>query len=192
MGLRLITPPTAEPVSLVEAKRHLRVEHSDDDDYIAMLVTAARQTIDGRDGWLGRALMPQTWEYVFDAFPAGEIRLPFTPIQSIAGIFYDDTDGLEQTVDPAGYYLDNASYIPWVMSSAGWPTSTLSAVNAVRVRFVAGYENAAAVPAPIRHAILLMVGHWYMNREAVTVSTADPKVLPMAVDALLTPYRVWA
>ncbi len=62
------------------------------------------------------------------------------------------------------------------------------------VRYRAGYpasDGSSTVPAPIRHAILLMVGHLYGSRDAVTTTAAQPAELPLGVQALLAPYRVW-
>jgi uncharacterized phiE125 gp8 family phage protein len=192
MALRLITPPAAEPLSLTEVKAHLRVDHTDDDALIALYLTAVRQWIDGKDGWLGRALMPQTWELSLDEFPTAEIRLPLVPVQSVSSVIYDDADGIPQTVDPDDYWLDDVSEPAWIapVADVSWPTP-ISAVNAVRVRFVAGYANAASVPFPIKAALLLMVGHLYRNRESVMQEQGKPEVLPMGVDALLSTYRVF-
>lgn len=184
MALTLVTPPAEEPISLADAKAHLRVEHTDDDALIALYITAARQTVDGKDGWLGRALVTQTWDVSLDAFPSGEIELPLQPLQSVASVTYDDVDGAAQTLDPAGYTFDPTGWI--VAGSSGWP-ATLSAINAVRARFVAGYGAAADVPAPIRAALLLMVGHLYANREAPAEDA-----LKGAAGSLLAPYRIWS
>lgn len=65
-----------------------------------------------------------------------------------------------------------------------------------KVRWRAGYapsdDGKSTVPAPIRHAILLMVSHLFNNRDAVTTTQAQPVTLPLGVDALLSPYRVWS
>lgn len=64
----------------------------------------------------------------------------------------------------------------------------------IAVRYQAGYaaaDDRSTVPAPIRHAILLMVGHLYSNRDAVTTTAAQPAQLPFGVEALLAPYRIW-
>lgn len=190
MKLKRITPPAELVVSLAEAKAHLRVEHADEDAYIQSLVHAAISHLDGWSGTLGRCLVEQTWEVTLDAFPVGAIHLPLGDVIAVVSVTYDDTAGDEQTVPPADYLLDNRSLDGWVVPVSGvsWP-DTLDAVNAVRVRYTAGYgAAAAAVPAAIKHAILMLVAHWYANREAVTAGGAS--ALPMAVDALTHPFRV--
>src|SRR5262245_61305309 len=188
MGLTLITPPADEPVSLAEIKKHMGVDHTDDDAYIGMLLAAARMTIDGRDGWLGRTLVTQTWDYVLDAFPTGEIYLPLLPVQSVASIVYWDTGGLSQTVDAANYELDLASYQHWIFPLEGfaWP-ATLGGINTVQIRLVAGYGNPAQVPAPIRAALMLMCAEMYERREW---QQGQAIAINPTVSNLLIPYRV--
>lgn len=197
-NVRLITAPAVEPVSLAEAREHLRLipEGSPathpDDDLIEALITAARQHLDGKDGWLNRALITQTWELVMDTFPSAEIRIPLPPLQSVSAIYYDDENGDQQTVSSADYRVDTVSEPGWIVPVSGfsWPT-TLDAINAVRVRFVAGYGvNASDVPFPIKAAIKIMLGHLYSNRELVSAGAVQE--IPLTVDALLTPYRVWS
>lgn len=208
MALRLITAPSVEPLTLAQAKAHLRVDHSDDDAMIGMLLAAARQHIDGRDGWLGRALVTQTWELVLDSFPGGcagansgpEIKIPIPPLQSVTSISYDNADG-DPTVLPADTYtVDTDSAPGWVVpnSDSPWPT-TFNAINAVRIRFVAGYAPStdsppdlrANVPAPIKAAILLMLGTLYENRETIVIGQSAV-TLPWAAEALLAPFRIFS
>jgi uncharacterized phiE125 gp8 family phage protein len=197
-GLKLITSPAVEPVSLAEARLHLRLETSGsppthpDDALVTSLIAAARQHIDGRDGWLNRALITQTWELHLDKFPdLDDIRIPLPPLQSIVSVKYDDVNGVEQTVPAADYIVDTARRVGWVVpvTDTPWP-ATFDTINAVRVRFTAGYGNAGAnVPAPIKAAMLLIIGHLYENREAVTVGV-NAQELPMAVMALLSPFEL--
>lgn len=198
-NLRLITAPTVEPLSLVEARLHLRLDASGspethpDDALVSSLIKAARQHIDGKDGWLNRALITQTWELVMDKFPSNEIRIPLPPLQSVTSIKYDDVDGVEQTIDSSDYIVDSDSEPGWIVpvSDTPWP-STMDTIKAVRIRFVAGYgDEGADVPEPIRAGMLLMIGTWYENRQSVIVGTGATE-LPMAVDALLATYRVWS
>lgn len=193
MWLLLATPASDQPVSLAEAKAHLRVTNSAEDDMITGLVAAATAHLEGRNGILGRALLTQTWEMRIDAFPTragGRIELPFPPLQSVAWIKYLDSNGTEQTIDPALYSVDAQHMVGRVRPAYGqsWP-ATLADDGAVRIRFVAGYGTAAAVPQALKQAILLLVGHWWMNREAVG-QAGGPQAL--AVEALTSPYRVHA
>lgn len=197
MVLKLITAPIDEPVSLVDVKAHLRIDHSDDDALLSIYVAAATLHVDGRNGTLQRALMPQTWELTLDEFPCGAIEIPLPPLAEITSVVYDDSDGNEQTIDPANYYVDTVSEPGWVVpiASYSWPTP-ISAANAVRVRFVAGYQEVDSVdngvPKPLIGAILLMVGDMYDNRESVTAQNVNKITIPTAVDLLLNQYRIHA
>lgn len=192
MSLRLITPPASEPITLVEAKAHLRVDHAYDDAIIQLYLSAARQHIDGYDGWLGRAIMPQTWELALDCFPAdGTIRLPLPPLQSVTSVKYDDVAGDEQTMPPTDYSVDAKSQPGWVvMNSGGWPT-TWTGINSVRITYIAGYASAAEVPAAIKAAILLMLGNLYENRSDVVIGRTAV-VMPFAAQVLLLPLQVFS
>lgn len=210
MSLRLITAPSVEPVSLTEAKAHLRIDHTDDDTLIGLLIAAVRQHIDGRDGWLGRALVSQTWELVLDSFPGGcyryghstgsEIKIPIPPLRSITSITYDNEDGDATVLSSDDYTVDTDSVPGWVVpnSETPWPT-TINAINAVRIRFVAGYapttdsppDLTANVPAPIKAALLLMLGTLYENRQDVVIGQTAIQ-MPWSVKALLDPYRIYS
>jgi uncharacterized phiE125 gp8 family phage protein len=94
MALTLITPPTVQPISLVEAKQHLRVVDNDDDDIIQLYIQAATEYVDGPYGFLGRALVTQVWQLTLDSFSAAhEIKIPLPPLQGIISIEYDDPSG---------------------------------------------------------------------------------------------------
>lgn len=191
MSLSLFAAPTLAPVTLQETKDHLRVTHDLDDALISVLIEAAVQNLDGRDGWLGRALMAQTWDYTLDAFPSGmSIPLPLAPVQSITAITYTDADGAAGTTFDSGSYAmgEDLAWSPrvWLGYGLTWP-STRGVPDAAKIRFVAGYATRHDVPAPIKAAILLMIGHLYENREA----TAETRLIevPMASQYLLAPYR---
>lgn len=192
MTLKLITAPATEPVTASEAKSHLRVDTTADDTLIGTLITAARQHVENH---LRRALITQTWELVMDAFPAGDvIRLPRPPLVSVTSIKYTDVAGSESTFSSAAYVVDTDSTKGRVVLKSGetWPSDTLAAANGVRVRYVAGYGEASAVPRPIRQAILLLIGTLYENRESVLVAQGVTVAqLPFGVEALLMPYRIF-
>lgn len=185
MGLSIVTPPTAEPVTLAEAKAQCRVKHSDEDALIQQLTVAATRHIERT---LSLALMARTYRLTLDQF-ADSIELPRGPVQSVTSVEYLDADGVSQAL-PSNYYsTDLVSPSAWLVRNrdSSWPT-VLDGVNAVSVTYIAGFDELPAEYADLKHAILLLIGHWYANREAVNVGTSVTE-LPMAVDALIQPYR---
>lgn len=183
----VISPPAAEPLSLTEAKLHLREPAAADDGLVTALITAARIQV---ENYVHRALITQTRELKLDCFPSA-IELPFPPIASLTSVKYTDLNGAEQTVDSADLDTDTASSPGRIQPAYGanWP-STRPGFNAVRVRYVCGYGSAGGdVPEPLRHALRLLLAHLYENREAVVIGTISSD-LPLGVAALLNPYIV--
>ncbi|MFG1417021.1 head-tail connector protein [Xanthobacter sp. V0B-10] len=186
--VRVTAPPEA-PVSLAQAKAHLRVDHDDDDLYIAALIDAAAAHLDGWSGILGRALVTQAWRQDYCGFPAGgKLRLPLAPVLSVESIAYRDAAEAVQVLDADAYSGVLADGLgPYVrLAHRSWP-ATERREDAVSVTFTAGYGGPADVPAAIRHAMLLLVGHWYDAREAASGTVMTE--LPLGVSALLAPYR---
>lgn len=189
MWLNLTSAPTETPVSLAEAKTHLRVLHDEDDSYIGALISAATEHIQGRSGIVGRALVTQQWEYRIDAFPeCGRIELPLPPLQAVQSISYIDTAGAVQTLSTDVYAVETATLVGQVRLKFGqrWPV-TREEEYAVRIAFTAGYGAASAVPVTLKQAMLLLIGHWYVNRD---MEMTLPQGAPFAVDALLAPHRL--
>jgi uncharacterized phiE125 gp8 family phage protein len=190
MAMTLVTAAAIEPVTLAEAKDQLRVDITDDDVLIAGLIVVAREFA---EAITRRALITQTWDYIMDAFPAGDrLALPLAPLQSVTSITYVDDEDASDTVSSADYQVDTDSEPGRIVlkSTATWPSVTLRAANGVTVRFVAGYgDDVEDVPQKIRQAMLLMVGHWYENRED-TVGVGNVQRIPMGAEWLLWPERV--
>ena len=186
MSLTQTSAPGVEPITLQQAKDHLRVSHNDEDAIIEPLITAARQHV---EAYTKRALITQTWAWSMDAF-ATLLSPPLPPLQSVSSIAYIDAAGDSQTLASSNYRVDSASEPARITEAydTTWPT-TRQVTNAVTVTFIAGYGDAGHdVPQPIIQAMLLLIGHWYENREALAPVNLMP--VPMAVDALLSPYRV--
>lgn len=189
MSIKVITAPTFEPVSLAEARLHLRIadDQTAEDAMIASLIVAARIEAEHRTGY---ALATQTLEIALEAWPAdGDIELPRPPFVSVTSVKYTDADGNEQTVDPGDYTVDSHLSPAWLLRAYGveWPTARKQA-NAVRVRYVAGYAQGAC-PEVDRSWIKMRVGTLYENRNADAERPVAPS--PFA-DRLLDPYRVIA
>lgn len=194
MALVLVSPPAVEPVTLAEAKLHLRVDHAEEDALISGQILAARVDCESATGLV---FVQQTWDLVLDRFPC-EIRPPIAPLLSVSAITYLDGDGVSRTLAGSSYRVDADSKPGRITPAHGtaWP-GTYPVTGAVRVRFVAGFPDdgnsppdlAANVPQPIKQAILLLVGHWYENRsEVVAEASHQPSSIPMGAQRLLSSY----
>lgn len=205
-----------EPVTLAEAKLHLRVTIPDDDAYIAGLIRAARRLCETYEKV---SYLPTSWRAVYDGFPfgggyynrqlrqfygafpgamgatfpgflptnTGILELPRAPLVTVSSIVYLDSNGNTETLDPSNYVA--APGAPGRVSPAYgkiWPT-TLPQIGAVQVNFVAGYgATADDVPDNVKVAVKLLVGHLYENREEVAAGVSLAE-LPLGVAALLGP-----
>lgn len=181
----LVAPPSSKPVSLDEAKLHLRVDHDDDNTLIEAFIDAATSHLDGYTGILGRCLVEQTWSIDFDSFHECMV-LPLAPLMEVASITWRNEAGQIATIDDDEYVVDtDAGGVPRIRFRNGYSfPSGLYESAAVSVTFKAGY---AEVPPAIKVAILLMVSNWYQNREAAVPGTMAE--LPLGASMLLSPYK---
>jgi uncharacterized phiE125 gp8 family phage protein len=186
--------PTVEPVSLQEAKAHLRVNFTDDDALIAIYIKTAVAWLEGsgiaRDGVLGGVMVNQTWRLAVDGPTiSGVIPIEHGPVISITEI-RAIKDGVA-TVWPATNYRlgrDGSTAFVILSSTGSWPDRD-DREDALQITYLAGYGEAPAdVPAPLRAAIMLMVGHFYANREA-GASGRELVEIPFGVAELIAPYR---
>jgi uncharacterized phiE125 gp8 family phage protein len=188
MALKLITPPAATPVTLAEAKLQCRIDGTDEDALLQAYIAAATAAAEHE---LGRKLITQTWEAVYDAFNGGAMELNAPRVQSITSITYIAADTTTATLAPAAYVLDADQPPGWVHPAAGtgWP-ATADAANAVRIRFVCGYGDAPAdVPANVRQWILMHIATAYRNREAMAQGVSISELPNRYVDRLLDSER---
>lgn len=197
-GIQVITEPTVEPLSVPDLAEQLRYPHDSENLFIESLIIAARRFCERKTG---RAFIQQELRLTLDRFPAGrcEIRLPRPPLIHLTasvlpdtdwpdlGIHYTDTNGDEQTVDPATYVVDSSTAVGRIGLADGeeWPTDAIEQIAAVRVQYLAGYgDTAADVPPEIKQAMKMLIGHWFTHREAV-ITGAISKDIEFALDALL-------
>jgi len=183
--LKIITPVAIEPITLAEVRQHLRLpEDATEDDLLLGLIKTARVYC---ENYTRRALAEQTLETYKDRFSGADpIMLPCPPLLSVVEIGYTDSTGQETILSDSDYLVDTACEPGRVMPAYGttWPVFTPYPSSPIRIRFVAGYMD---LPVSIRLALLLLVGHWYENREAT--GTAKDQTA-FSVHALLAPYRV--
>jgi uncharacterized phiE125 gp8 family phage protein len=187
------------PVSVSDAKDHLRiVDFTTDDTYIGTLIDAATTWC---EGFCDRTFAHKHYTVAFDDWPSLRIELPRPPVQlaSVAAnatvtISYVDTSGTTQTLTwsqsgSQDFRLDR-DHVPalvYPLYLESWPNVRLDD-KSVQITYLAGYGGAANVPAPVVHAIKMLVAFWYGHRESVLVGSISKEV-EFAVTALLSPYR---
>lgn len=197
MYLVRISRPSIEPVSLEDAKNHLRVDYDDEDAAITNFITAAREKLERR---CGRAFVSQVWEARFEGF-SDEITIPVPPTISLDTFTYIDTDGDEQTVSSSLYaFIDGGEDVSEIIRMGTWPTAVALRPDAVRVRFTAGYDPTDESPAnliqnvpdALKQAILWTVGSMFEHRESVQIlrSSQEFGEIPDSVQTLIAPYIV--
>jgi len=210
LSTQLITPPAIEPITLAQAKLQLRVDFADDDALITGLITAARQYAEKRtnraffnQAWLrtldffplyGRVegsrspSQRDTWPYGTWYWDRVTIDLPHAKTVSVTSIQYIDSDGNKQTLPANSYNVDTNSAPGRITPAQGmfWPILNDYIPGSVQITYVAAsYGDGVTVntmPMTLVQGMLLLIGHWYEHREAV--SELNLKNVPFAVDAL--------
>ena len=183
----LVTAPTTEPVGAAELRTHLRITTNDQDVYLRELITLARTHLE-QITW--RAFCTQTWDYWFNDFNDAPLKIPRPPLSSITYVKYYDIDGTLQTLSTDTWENAERNEYGIVRLKYNQSWSTLQGhPDDVTIRAVCGYGDAGDVPPNLKHAIKLLAGHWFENREA----TADANVypIPLGVQCLIAPYKAW-
>jgi uncharacterized phiE125 gp8 family phage protein len=189
-ALIVTTPPTIEPVTLVEAKEHLRVTEADEDSYITGLITMAREMC---EEYQRRSYIETGFDFWLRAFPSGgEIVLPRSPLRVVSAVSYFTPDDTETVVDAAVYNVDDVTKPGRIVraESATWPTATLRTSKGVKISFTAGHGTLAAdVPQRMIHAIKLIIADFFEQRQPIVVGTIAAE-LPLNVKWLLDHDRL--
>lgn len=184
MTLFLTEPPMAEPVTLAEAKTHLRVDHESDDALIDGCIRAARELVEQETGL---ALITQSWQLALEAWPAsGNAPLKRHPVAAVTAVTRYDGTGEPVTVAESGYRLDRRSRPAFVDLRAA---SATDAANGIEIDFTAGFgPSAADVPATLKRAVLLLTAHFYEFRASYGPGD-QPVSYPAGLARLLAPWR---
>lgn len=193
----IITPPTAEPVTVEEVKIQARYDDPDVTDEDALIeadIIAARELCEFK---LQRSIMPQEREAVLAGFPAdGCIELAFPIVRAINSVKYMDINGVEQTLNASQYslinYKQNASAYLMRKPNVVWPATDANTLLAVKVQYACGYVDVDAVPQGIKKWIKQVCATWLKHREAVT--DGDRAVRPLPDDfcqGLIGKHKVW-
>lgn len=209
-SLALLTAASSDPVTVAEVKTHSRLDDpvAEGDVYIAALIASATNAV--RE-WTGRALITETWTLTLDTWPgcysdewwdgvregalsmlsSNSVEIRKAPFVSVSKVETVDEDGTLTEFSTSNYFSTRESGFGKLVLRSGqtWPliVPPVRAIGGIKITFSAGYGSSASdVPAPLLHAIKLLVGHYYENREAV-VSAAE---MPFSVTRLLQPYKV--
>lgn len=170
-----------EPIDLEEAKTQVRAiqDVDDEDDLIEQIIAAAREYC---ENITGRALKPCK----IVAYPESTTerqRLPWIPVGAVEKMErrletgeYQEMDAAEYEVDPAGGTLR--------VFAAG------SETTGYRLTYQAGYAS-KDVPPLIRQAMLMLIGHWYQNRESVQIGAVASIEIELSTRNMLKQYKAW-
>lgn len=189
-----ITPPALEPLDLEDVLAHLQDPPADQYDLIATLISAAREWI---ENYTGRTLYDTTLEVSAEGYPDWQLYLPKPPIIEVVSFKYYDATGVDTTLAADQYTLADASgLLPRVVPAYGvtWPGTRWQS-SSLRIRYRAGYARAGSpdernlIPASLKAALNLIVGHLYEHREAVT-EIQNVTEVPLGAQWLCRPYRV--
>ena len=188
----LKTAPVKYPISLKEAKEHLRIEIGEtaEDDYIDSLIAAAT---DKAEQFLHRRLITQTWYYYLETWPAGDtIVIPFGKLQSVTSIKYKDEDGDESTWSSDEYIVDIKTDPGEIVLdyNESFPDDTLYPSNAITIEFLCGYGTSGSDIDPmILSAMKLIISDLYENRETEIIGVTISKL--KTVENLLLPKTLY-
>ena len=190
MNLKQLTYPAALPVTLISVKAHLAIENDETafDDLLADYIRAAADYLRTETHI---ELIETSYTAYWDNWPSCDtIKIPLWPVSSVTHVKYLNTSGVETTLSGLQTDLISCpSRIRLAASSTDWPDLQDDTLNRVRVTFVAGYgADSMLVPDMVKHAIKMLVAHWFRNRETVLVGSAS-KEIEHALESMLQLLR---
>ncbi len=196
----MVTPPAALPLSVELAKKHLRVDHDDDDDLIETCIKAALIEIETPKGWLGRTLITRTLRLTLDAYPPAVLRLPGPPVSEVSSIAVRNSEDelvtiydAEDEIDEIGLQSDLTAEpaLIWPSDSIGWPSDIKGGIDSMRIDYVAGYSDTPPEWVDlVLQWLKIRTGDYYRDRESTILGTTVAK--NELADRMLDNLRVYA
>lgn len=188
MILNVVTPPVVEPVSREDAKQHIREDGNEQDAVIDRFIRSAREQA---EAYQNRAYLEQVLELVLERLPDMPVHLPRPPLVSLEAVTLTDEDGVTTSVPVTDFIVDTDSEPGRIFFKKGrsWPAVNLSNGGFLRIRYKAGAADVSKVPERVKLAMLMLIGHWYDNREAVLVGSIS-KETEYTFRDLLRPDRI--
>lgn len=168
-----ITPPTETPITVNQAKAHMRLDGTDEDSLVESYIGEAVDYLDGFSGVLGRCICTQTWGIPFKSW-MGCLKLELPDVQSIV-VKYRDEDDAEQTVTASDYVLSHDASGAFVYFKNSFANPSLSDDHPfpITVEATAGYGAAADVPETVKGLVRKLSAHFEYMREAATDGSAN-------------------
>lgn len=194
MVTTLVTASTILPVSLADAKTHLRVSSTTEDSYITGLIWVATEEV---QKYTRRKLLRQTWKYYLDDWPCSDrFQLPYGQLKSITSVTYLGTTGNSNTLAAGNYIADTYSDPGRVVlqSSGSWPSGSLYPSNPIAVQYVCGYSTSSTgLPKSLSHALKICITDLYENRQGTIISVGHivSRETMQCMETLLWNYRLY-
>lgn len=187
-ALELVEAPATTPITLAEVKEQLRIEHPDEDVLITRLIAVAVAYTDVT-GALGHAMIAQKWAQWLGPNPTQEVRLMLGPVSAVTAVKYYDENGDLQTDTLSNYQITGTEFATHIAPKSGfnWPT-TQQRSDAIKIEYQIGYGTSRNdVPQTIRHALMMLIGHWYDARENTQMDELSN--IPYGFDSLIGMHR---
>ena len=167
MQLKRISIDGSEPITLAEAKLFLRINGTAQDDLITELITVTREIA---EEYMGRSIVEQTWQMIFDDAISGNIPLLRCPIVAISSVKSIDEDDAETVIDTGLYSLNSDEEIVLENYISG---------HKIEIEYTAGYTT---VPTTIKQGMLMHIVAMHDDRTNLK--------LPKLSMEFYNPYRI--
>lgn len=187
MHTRVVTQPTYLPVTMAEARQWCRID-ADITAHDWDLTLLIRAMTKFAENLTGRSFVQRELELILDCFPCRVIELPYPPLVSVSSISYLDGDGATQTLEgsPSQFQVSTSREPGHVrpLYLESWP-STRSELEAVKIRYIAGYASFSALPPELKLWMNARMATLFENREQIIIGNIVNDLPRAFVDGLL-------